>query len=192
MAHLSANIHVLPWYRSQQIVEQTPNTLIYSLVRTPERESQFIWLLPLCRLDISFYRLKSRTDIHINTLSDARRYVVAVASGQPSEAFLRQHDFSSEDNLVPLTSLEQSAGMMEKSRVDLVFGASQFLENLVSQNQAQNEWIKVLTVNELSKQTYLAANKDSRGDVLNALQAAVQLFVESEPNDTECSTTEQP
>lgn len=44
-------IIVMPWSRALQRVQTTPNSLIFSLNRTPDRENQFEWLIPLNRVE---------------------------------------------------------------------------------------------------------------------------------------------
>lgn len=46
-AELSYDIKLLPWARAMQQVEARDNALIYTITRTPNREQQFHWLVPL-------------------------------------------------------------------------------------------------------------------------------------------------
>jgi len=48
---VSYQIIVMPWSRALQRVQTTPNSLIFSLNRTPDREDQFEWLIPLNRVE---------------------------------------------------------------------------------------------------------------------------------------------
>lgn len=65
---LPLDIQVQPWPRAVQAVGQTPNSLLFSLTRTPERESQFQWIGPISARRIMIYRLSQRSDIQLSSL----------------------------------------------------------------------------------------------------------------------------
>lgn len=44
---LEGNITFYPWARAYKIAKEEPNTLIFSIRRTPKRETSFIWTQPL-------------------------------------------------------------------------------------------------------------------------------------------------
>jgi len=73
-AELPITKQVLPWSRAYDMVGRHSNTLIYSLARTPERETLFQWVGPISSRRILLYKLSDRTDISIRTLDDARAY----------------------------------------------------------------------------------------------------------------------
>lgn len=65
---------VLPWARAYERTSREKNTLIYSMVRTPEREPLFQWVGPISARRILLYKHHDRTDIVLKTLDDARPY----------------------------------------------------------------------------------------------------------------------
>ena len=80
-ADVDYHIQFLPWPRALLNVKQEPNTLIYTISRTPERESQYEWIGPFAKHQGFFYKLASRKDIRVETLQDVRRYRVATVRG---------------------------------------------------------------------------------------------------------------
>ena len=46
-ARLDCRIFIVPWARALNTVSNTPNTLIYTIARTPAREDDFLWVGPL-------------------------------------------------------------------------------------------------------------------------------------------------
>lgn len=55
---LSYSIDVFPWARSYKLAQGQPNTLIYSIFKTAEREPYFHWFCPLLpNLDMFFFAL---------------------------------------------------------------------------------------------------------------------------------------
>ena len=185
-AGIKFHIQVYPWFRAIHIVDRTENTFIYSLVRTEPREKEFIWVAPLCDLTVSFYRLKSRQDIQINKLDDAKGYVTAVAAGQASEAYLIKQGFRTEHDLIVVASHEQSAAMLPKDRIDLIFGADLFIENIQHAFHMDGEWEKIYSEPQLSKTMYLAANSQTEPTLIAALQASYQVIKPALLSHSEC------
>lgn len=66
--NLPLDIQVQPWPRAVQSVSQTANSLLFSLTRTPERESQFQWIGPISARRIMIYRLSQRSDVRLSSL----------------------------------------------------------------------------------------------------------------------------
>lgn len=69
---------LLPWPRAYDMVTRQPNTLIYSLARTPEREAQFQWVGPISPRRIVLYRHADRGDLALKSLDDARALRIGV------------------------------------------------------------------------------------------------------------------
>jgi polar amino acid transport system substrate-binding protein len=64
------------------------------MTRTPERDAQFEWIGVLSNRQIYLYKLKSRTDIQIKTLSDAGAYKTGLVREMASaKEFMRKGQF---------------------------------------------------------------------------------------------------
>jgi len=66
-------IQLLPWRRAYRMDLSRENTIIFSLVRSPERESFFHWMGPVHSLNGYLIALSTWDDIQLNTLDDANR-----------------------------------------------------------------------------------------------------------------------
>lgn len=73
-ADLPLQKQLLPWGRAYEMVARQKNTLIFCLVRTPEREALFQWVGPISSRRIVLYKHRDRTDISLKSLDDARAY----------------------------------------------------------------------------------------------------------------------
>lgn len=65
---------LLPWVRAYDRATKPGDTVLYSLVRTPERESLFRWVGPIGPRRIFLYKWSDRHDIQLKSLEDARAY----------------------------------------------------------------------------------------------------------------------
>jgi polar amino acid transport system substrate-binding protein len=90
-ARIEINKEMLPWPRAYSRAQKETNTLIYSMVRTPEREAQFQWVGPISSRRIMLYKLANRKDIVIKKLDDARAYQIgAVRESESTKNLIRQ------------------------------------------------------------------------------------------------------
>lgn len=69
-AGMRLELQVLPWLRAMQLAESTPQSVLFSLTRTPEREAQFQWVGPIAQRRILLYKLASRADLTLAQLSE--------------------------------------------------------------------------------------------------------------------------
>ncbi|QLI80459.1 transporter substrate-binding domain-containing protein [Chitinibacter fontanus] len=86
---LSIKRESLPWLRAIQANQGNPDSLIYTIVRTPQRETQYLWVGPYDDCDIVFLKLKNRTDIQLNSIKDAERYYSGAARGAAAAQILQ-------------------------------------------------------------------------------------------------------
>lgn len=80
-AGLSLSIEAQPWLRAYAAVQKSPNALLFTVVRTPEREAQFQWVGPIGPRRVYLYRLATRRDIRLRANDDLRRYRVGALAG---------------------------------------------------------------------------------------------------------------
>ncbi len=65
-------IQFQPWARAYKTALDTPNVVLFTVTRLPEREDRFHWIGPLLVAHNGFYALRDNT-IQINSLDDARK-----------------------------------------------------------------------------------------------------------------------
>ncbi|WP_105168373.1 substrate-binding periplasmic protein [Pseudoalteromonas sp. T1lg23B] len=167
-------IHVLPWYRAVQQAHESNTALLYSLARSTDREKHYQWIMPLCELKVGFYQRSGNvTPAPHYSLNNLKHYIVGVGTGQPSEQYLQNEGFK-KSNLVSLSSLNQAGGLLEKGRIDFLFGAQSFVEQMAQAMGTEHKWKLVLSVPTLSAQLYLAAHKNAPKSYVKKLKEAAQ------------------
>lgn len=83
-AGLRLRIEVLPWQRSVQESARHADSVLFSLTRTPERESQFRWIGPISPRRILVYRLSHRVDVRPTSLRQLNGWRLGVARDSAS------------------------------------------------------------------------------------------------------------
>lgn len=77
-AGLGVDISVMPWSRAQVTAASTPNSLLFSLTRLPERETHYAWIGPISPRRIVIYRLSQRSDVQLAELGKPGRLRIGV------------------------------------------------------------------------------------------------------------------
>src|SRR5471030_1852030 len=76
-AHIGYSLASYPWARAYQMAHRQPDVLIFSIVRTPEREKLFQWIAPVAKRRAYIYKLATRGDIELRSPDDLFKYVTA-------------------------------------------------------------------------------------------------------------------
>lgn len=93
-ANLEAEFEVYPKSRAFAVAKTTPNTLIFSLKRTQKREDLFHWIGAIIPSKTCLYSLKSRDDIFITEIDEAKIYKVITQLNGNAFSKLREKDFN--------------------------------------------------------------------------------------------------
>lgn len=127
-----ATIQGLNWARAYKMAKDRENVMIFSITRNHIREKQFHWVGMIQRLDSHLWRLKSRTDIQINNLEQAKNYTIAVPKGDIQHQILADKGFNEQEHLFVVSRYSQSLNMLLLNRVDLIIGNTMVLKDKLS------------------------------------------------------------
>lgn len=117
--NLEMEIQVLPWARAYQKAQTAPNTLIYTIGKTPERETLFQWVGVIAPSKSYLFALKNRDDIELNLLNDAKRFRVGAVRRSIRSQYLLKEGFTMGENLEINTSYKANFLMLYNNRIDL-------------------------------------------------------------------------
>jgi polar amino acid transport system substrate-binding protein len=92
-ANIKYKLLVYPFKRALYTVQETPNTLLFTVARIPELENMYKWNGPLHTREVYLYKLNSRSDIQINNIADIKQYKTSVLMGGSVEQFLKRNHF---------------------------------------------------------------------------------------------------
>ena len=116
-------IRSYPWARAynKALTDKENNVLIYSIGRSKDREKLFKWVdEPVASLDINLFKLKSRTDIKIKTLEDAKNYKMGVVKDDYRTQNLIKKGFVPKKHLDVVSEDRKNIRKLFKKRVDIV------------------------------------------------------------------------
>jgi len=114
-AGLSYHSELLPWQRGYRLSLKKPNTCIYGVNRTPEREELFEWVGPLFESGWALYGYDP--DIQIEKLSDITDQVVVVKAGDAiTNAFIAARP---DVKVLTAPSVRNGVRLLHHGRADL-------------------------------------------------------------------------
>jgi len=108
-------ITTLPWARAYQTALKYENTLIYTIARTPERESDFLWVRLVVSAHPSLFSLKNNP-IHLTALEDARAHLIGTSRNDSRLRFLQNQGIT---NLELATHARMNAVKLINHRITL-------------------------------------------------------------------------
>jgi polar amino acid transport system substrate-binding protein len=88
-------VQLVPWARAYKTVQDTPNTLIYGIAKTPTRESQLLWVGPILPRTTWIY-VRPEVASKIRSLQDLNALKIGMIRGEASADELLQAGVSQE------------------------------------------------------------------------------------------------
>ena len=121
---LNSPIEFLPWNRAYADSLREPNVLIFTMGRNAEREKLFEWVFKVANREIWLYRLASREELALKSLSEA--YAFKIGTGPTEDASTRDlvhAGFILGKNLDSVQASDPDAANLQKllrKRVDFI------------------------------------------------------------------------
>lgn len=112
----SPKIKLLPWTRAYKMALSEPNVLIYTISRTEERETLFKWAGSVVPAKPKFFKLKSRDDIKISSIDDAKKYTVGGVKDDVSAQYMESQNFT----VSYASGYDKNLLKLHKGRIDLL------------------------------------------------------------------------
>ena len=105
------------------------------MMKLPARVNSFTWLVPLCEVNVSFYKLKGRDHISINSIEQAKNYRIGVGRDQGNAVFLQEQGFAINEQLIIVNNNEQLRKMLVHKRIDLLLTTDEYIQEIIKNKQ---------------------------------------------------------
>ncbi|OUL56957.1 substrate-binding periplasmic protein [Pseudoalteromonas ulvae] len=173
---LKINIELMPFARAYHQTQIQPNTLLFSLLRTPSREHQFKWLGQTYQTTAYLVGLKTNTET-LDSLVQAKKSRVGTIRGYYSETFLKQQGFTEENNLVLSVNFDQMWHLLFKDRIDYVLTNNIALNReLASANLPPEAVEQKLAIKDFPHDLYIASHVKIDPDTEQQITRALTLI----------------
>lgn len=182
---LNIKITVYPWARTYRLALEEPNTLIYSIARTPEREHKFKWVGIIAPADQVLLSLKERTDIKLNNLDDTRKYKIGTVRDDVIEHHLLSNGFKVGKNIDRCNNYNSNIKKLLRKRIDLCAIGKLVGYNILRKiGHEPGDTVKqVYRFDVLSKGVNMAFQKDTPDEVVNKFRRGLKKIKENKTYD---------
>jgi len=173
-AKLDYKLDVYPWARAMSMATEQPNVLIFSLGRTAEREPNFKWVGEITPFRYNLYKLKSRADIKLTKLDDAKKYTIGVVRDDVLAKHLLGKGFTAgaTPGLQEVASNDLNLKKLESGRIDLLPISQAALDVRCEKNNVDCGLFEPAYELELVNHLYMAYSKSTPDDVVERTRAA--------------------
>ncbi len=171
-ANINANISVVPWARGYNQALKRKNVVLFSMVRTPEREDLFKWIGEVDQLHYFLYKLSARKDLSAKSIEEARNYRIGVTRVSFEHDTLVNLGFS---RLTTGIKYAQLIDMLNANRFDFLFASQGPLEEVLKETGYAVDSVETdLHFEEIDQKLYIALSKKSDEALAIKLRNAYQ------------------
>ena len=163
-------IKLVPWARGYRSTLNQPLTMIFSMIRTPERENLFKWVGPIFTNSLAFVS-SSDFSHDFNKLEETFDYTVVTVRDDVSEFELIKTGFP-RDKMISVTKLDQALKMIKSKRADMMLVTYESMPALVVKNDMhESEFKRVWTLSVNGN--YYAFNRATPDKIVQQFQTAL-------------------
>lgn len=176
-AGISGKIVVYPWARALFLARNRPNTLIFSLSRSKERENRFIWIGELMRRNDWFYRAVGRRSIAPGSIDEIKSCcTVCVVNKDIVEDDLKRLGFEPHKQYIATPSFSDCMKMVQTGSVPLLVNSPLDLAWAMKRHsEIRTSFEPVLPLSASGQEPlYLAASVGTSPDIVRRLRSALQ------------------
>jgi len=176
-AGFKGQFQLLPWARAVHMTLSHPNALIYDIVRSKQREHQYVWIgTPLLPpTEEWLYRQIGNESIAPRSVAEVRAsYSVCVLRNNITEEILLNDGFEPGKNLIEADSLNDCIQLVKTHALSLLADV-RFFRDPGADSKIHPGMEAILMLPADSDQqihAYLAANRDSSPQIIDRLQKA--------------------
>lgn len=176
-AGIDYQINLYPWSRVYKMALNNENTLVYTIIRMPAREQQFIWSRPILDTEFSsLYRLKDRKNVQMSHLEEVRKYRIGVIKDSMNYYYFQQRGFA--DVLVPVsTNHTQNVLALLQGDIDLIASSDKHFSYAIKKIGAHPDvFEKVFPLFEIHP--YMAFSHNTSPIIMDKINRAYDALVE--------------
>lgn len=171
-AGVQAEITVYPWVRAYKMALEENNMLFSCIIRLPNRETLFKWIGTIAPRLTYLYKLKSRPDIILNMLEDAKAYTIGYVRDDAKVQYLKGKGFSIRE---VVTSEEQNIKKLEAGWIDLTpYDKLAFVYKVKELGWDLAAFEKAYFLEEISGETSMAFSTHTSDTLVDTFRKALE------------------
>ncbi|WP_229160777.1 substrate-binding periplasmic protein [Fluctibacter halophilus] len=173
-AGIEATFEVMPWARAFEEAQHAPNVLIFSIIRSPEREPLFEWIDVLFTERYHIYANQPPDALALNSLDQAKGLIAAATRGSYEEEALLKLGFRPGKNLILAVDHDDVWGLLQRNRAQLAYASEQIFNRYSKRHPTMANKLYPLGVIQDVKQLWLAASLDTRPETIALIRTVLK------------------
>ena len=170
-----------PWKRAMFIMDNTPNTLFFSIARTMAREDKFHWVSEVSPYELYLFRHGSRTDLQVDSLAEIlrRKIKLGVAVGSNTEELLKANGFQVGRDFITYPHYRRGIPMLFRDRFAMM-PLTLFVAraNVCREGFSGRDVEPVLRLDKLSKPLWMVFSRGTRRELVTRMRNAMTALIE--------------
>lgn len=172
LAGIETEFIVMPWARAYQAALTNNNAILFSLVKTPEREPLFHWIKKVYFMRLYVMSLKKR-NLTLSSLNDLKAYTTVVKRHDVVDIFLRARGFKNGKELITVRDTQATLDATLRGRNDIIIASPEIIEAVCTNALCSpDDFTYHFEIKELEQHFYLATSKQLDSALLNQLKQA--------------------
>jgi polar amino acid transport system substrate-binding protein len=163
------DVRIVPWNEGYEAARSNTGTVLFSMVRTPEREQSFKWAGPFTKMDFVVFTPMS-SNIIISSPEELNNYRIGVVEDSIENDLLFDHGVNSSGLVLGQTPGELSQ-MLEDGQIDLWATGALAGRYQMMQDGDLNAYEDIYTLGE--KDLYYGFSSDVPDALVSAFQQAL-------------------
>jgi polar amino acid transport system substrate-binding protein len=169
---IKPDIKVQLWKNAYKTALNTPNVILFSTVKTTQRENKFYWLKPSLMKFKEYFYEKNDRNIYINKLEDAKKYKIGTTTDFSSEENLKAEGFK---NIVSFPTQAETMQALIDGKVDLAVFETFRAEILIKKlGHSLSDVIPTYKIR--TAHLYIAISKGTPQNIVDEWQKAFNLI----------------
>lgn len=149
-------------------------------MKTDNRLDKFIWIGEIYRSSVHLVKLRSRHDLQIANLDDARKHRIGVVRLDISQEYLINKGFEEGKNLLISSGYPRLWYLLYTGKIDYLL-ANEFMWKLEerTQNNMKKDVEAAIELSDFAQNYYLAANKNTSPEIIKKLTQSLEKIKKS-------------
>jgi polar amino acid transport system substrate-binding protein len=175
-------IETMPWARAYKIALNQPNVLIFSILRTHQREALFHWLGAISPVEMQIFSLPDAGIAPLSDLMELNGQTIGMVRGSSQYEFIRGHHNVDDSDLVIAGSYDQLYKMHQLGRVVLFMAPGLLVKyhNHILKTPAQQQPVSVYHIPfKHQRQLHLAFSKTTPQQTVIRFRKALMIMTQN-------------
>ncbi len=169
----TGKVKIYPWARAYNIALNKPNILVHRMTRSSKREKLFKWVGKIVDKRVSLFKLKSRKDIDLSSLEEAKQYRVGTIRDQSSTKFMYKKGFVEGQHVFSVKDVEANVNKLMHNRVDLILSMEPVLQFKVNNmGISYADQIEEAVIVDNSSEFWMAFSMQTPDETVDAFRRA--------------------